>query len=50
MALRCDCSFPLVVFGPVLLMALRRFAETCFSEAMMWFAYQLASFGNLLAY
>jgi hypothetical protein len=48
MALRRDCCFPLFVFGPVLLMALRRLAETCFSEAMMWFVHQLGSFGNLL--
>jgi hypothetical protein len=47
--LRRDCSFPLFVFGPVLLIALRRFAEACLSEAMVWFAHQLGSFGNLLA-
>src|SRR5450759_856876 len=34
MALQRDCSFPFCVVGPVLLDALRRFAETCFSEAM----------------
>jgi hypothetical protein len=34
---------------PLLLVALRRLAETYFSEAMVWFAHQLASFGNLLA-
>jgi hypothetical protein len=31
------------------LAALRRFADTCFSEAMGCFAHQLGSFGNLLA-
>ena len=36
MALRRDCSFPFCVIGPVLLAALRRFAETCFSEAMLY--------------
>ena len=47
MALQRDCSFPLFVFRPVLLVALRRLAETCFSEAMVWFALQLGSFDNL---
>jgi hypothetical protein len=47
-ALRLNCCFPLLVFAPVLLIALRRFAEACFSEAIVWLAHQLASFGNLL--
>ena len=50
MALRRDRSFPFSVFGPVLLDALRAFAETCFSEGMMWIVHQLGSFGNLLAF
>ena len=29
--------------------ASRRFAETCFPEAIVWIAHQLGSFGNLLA-
>jgi hypothetical protein len=41
--------FPFCALRPLLLVALRRLAETCFSEAMVWFAHQLASFGNLLA-
>jgi len=47
MALRRDCSFPLFVFGPVLLMALPRFAEICLSKAIVWSVDQLGSFGNL---
>ena len=49
MALRRDCSLPFCVIGPVLLAALRRLAETCLSEAMVWFAHHLGSFGNLTA-
>jgi len=34
-------QFSIIRFGPVLLVALRRFAKNCFSEAMMLFAHQL---------
>jgi hypothetical protein len=48
-ALPQDCGFLFCVMGLVVLNALRRFAEGCFSDAIAWLAYQAGSFGNLPA-